>query len=63
MPPCVCDNIVAYSDENYFHLPADFSPFTKSEKEIPNILLQVAAKWDGESNPARIAASVILPYF
>ena len=34
-------------------------PFTNSEKEMPNILLQVAAKWDGESNPARMEASVI----
>ena len=32
-------------------------------KDNPNILLQVAAKCDGESNPARIAASVMLPYF
>lgn len=38
-------------------------PFTNSEKEMPNILLQVAAKWDGESNPARMEASVIFPYF
>lgn len=31
--------------------------------EIPNILLQVAARWDGESKPAVNAASVILPDF
>lgn len=40
-----------------------FSLFINSEKDMPNILLQVAAKCDGESNPARIEASVMLPYF